>query len=138
VIWVAVVVLVIALAIALVVAVARDPGPAPAEVAMAFEHAWDLLDFDVVYRISGPELHDGMRKAQFVAAKKAAYAETPRLGRLVGEVAAESERQEGDAAVVVTRLTLRDGTVVHNEVRMVRRSRAWQVVGYDLRPAPAA
>ena len=50
---------------------------------MAFEHAWDLLDFDVVYRMSGPELHDGMRKAQFVAAKRAAYAETPRLGRLV-------------------------------------------------------
>ena len=137
-IWVGVVVLVIALAIALVVAVARDPGPAPTEVAMAFEHAWDLLDFDVVYRMSGPELHDGMRKAQFVAAKRAAYAETPRLGRLVREIAAESERQEGDAAVVVTRLTLRDGTVAHNEVRLVRRSRAWQVVGYDLRPAPAA
>jgi hypothetical protein len=138
VIWVGVVVLVIALAIALVVAVARDPGPAPTEVAMAFEHAWDLLDFDVVYRMSGPELHDGMRKAQFVAAKRAAYAETPRLGRLVREITAESERQEGDAAVVVTHLTLRDGTVVHNEVRLVRRSRAWQVVGYDLRPAPAA
>lgn len=137
-IWVGVVVLVIALAIALVVAVARDPGPAPTEVAMAFEHAWDLLDFDVVYRLSGPELHDGMRKAEFVAAKRTAYQQAPRLGRLVSEVAAESERTEGDAAVVVTRLALRDGSVVHNEVRLVRRSRAWQVVGYELRPASAA
>jgi hypothetical protein len=138
VIWVAVVVIVIALCIALVVAVARDPGPPPTEVALAYEHAWDLLDFDVVYRLSGPELHDGMRTAEFVAAKKAAYAATPRLGRLVTTAAADAEVREGDAAAVVTRLTLRDGTVVRNEVRLVRRSRVWEVVGYELRPASAA
>jgi hypothetical protein len=138
VIWIGVVVLVIALAIALVVAVAKDPGPGPADVAVAFEHAWDLLDFAVVYKLSGPELQDGMRKAEFVAAKKAAYAANPRLGGLTQEIAADSVRQEGDAAAVVTRLRLRDGSVVHNEVRLVRRSREWQVVGYDLRPTPAA
>ncbi len=137
-IWIGVVVLVIGLAIALVVAVAKDPGAGPADVAVAFEHAWDLHDFDIVYRLSGPELHDGMRKAEFVAAKKAAYKSSPKLDRLVAEIAAESERHEGDAAAVVTRLSLRDGSVVHNEVRLVRRSRAWQVVGYDLRPASAA
>jgi hypothetical protein len=138
VIWIAVVVMVIVLAVVLVVAVARDPGPSPIEVALAFEHAWDLLDFEVVYRLSGPELHDGMRKAEFVAAKKAAYARTPTLGHLVEHAVAEAERHEGDAAVVVTRLTLRDGSVVHNEVQLLRRSRAWEVVAYELRPAPAA
>jgi hypothetical protein len=138
VIWIAVVVMVILLAVALVVAVARDPGPSPTEVALAFEHAWDRLDFDVVYRLSGPELHDGMRKADFVAAKKAAYAGTPRLGHLVEHAAAEAEVREGDAAAVVTQLTLRDGSAARNEVRLVRRSRAWVVVGYELRSAPAA
>ena len=137
-IWPVVVALVIVLAILLVVAVARDPGPSPTEVALAFEHAWDLLDFDVVYRLSGPELHDGLRKADFVAAKKAAYANRRALGHLVVEAAAEAEVREGDAAAVVTRLTLRDGSVVHNEVRLLRRSRAWEVVAYELRPAPAA
>jgi hypothetical protein len=138
VIWVVVVVLVIALAIALVIAVARDPGPSPVEVALAFEHAWDLLDFDVVYRLSGPELHDGLPKAEFVAVKRAAYAHGPALGHLVEQAAAEHEICQGDAATVVTRLRLRDGSVVHNEVRMVRRSRAWTVVAYELRPASAA
>jgi hypothetical protein len=138
VIWIGVVVLVIALAIALVVAVARDPGPSPAEVALAYEHAWDLLDFDVVYRLSGPELHDGQRKAEFVAAKRAAYANRRKFGHLVAEATAEAERCEGDAAAVVTRLTLRDGSTVHNELRLLRRSRAWEVVAYELRPAPAA
>jgi hypothetical protein len=92
----------------------------------------------VVYRLSGPELHDGMGKAEFVAAKHAAYAATPALGNLVQHATADAVVQEGDAAAVVTRLTLRDGNVVHNEVRLLRRSRAWQVVGYELRPAPAA
>jgi hypothetical protein len=138
VIWIVVVVLVIALAIALVIAVARDPGPSPAEVALAYEHAWDLLDFDVVYRLSGPELHDGQRKAEFVAAKRAAYENRRKLGHLVAEASAEAELRDGDAAAVVTRLKLRDGSTVHNEVRLLRRARAWEVVAYELRPAPAA
>lgn len=137
-IWIVVVVLVIALAIAVVVAVAKDPGPSPVEVALAFEHAWDLLDFDIVYRLSGPELHDGLGKRAFVAARRAAYASGSGLGHLVEQVAAEAEVRQGDAATVVTRLALRDGTVVHNEVRLVRRSRAWGVVAYELRPASAA
>ena len=38
----------------------------------------------------------------------------------------------------MTRLTLRDGSIVHNEVRLLRRSRKWEVVAYELRPAPTA
>jgi hypothetical protein len=130
--------LVVGLAIALVVAVAKNPGPTPTEIALGYEHAWDLLDFDVVYRLSGPELHDSLTKADFVAAKRAAYSGGRGLGNLVEETVAEAETQRGDSAVVMTRLTLRDGNLVHNEVRLLRRSRAWQVVAYELRPAPAA
>ena len=60
--------------IAVVVGVAKDPGPSPTDIALGYEHAWDELDFDVVYRLSGPELHDGLAKADWVAAKRAAYA----------------------------------------------------------------
>jgi hypothetical protein len=133
-----VLVLVVALAVALVVAVAKDPGPSPTEIALGYEHAWDRLDFDVVYRLSGPELHDGLTKAEFVAAKRAAYGSGSGFGHLVDEVIAEHEMRRGGSAAVMTCLTLRDGSVVHNEVRLVRRSRAWEVVAYELRPAPAS
>jgi len=138
VIFVVVLVLVVALAVALVVGVARDPGPSPTEIALGFEHAWDELDFDVVYRLSGPELHDGLAKPDWIAAKRAAYAKGPELGHLVVETVAEEATRRGDSATVMTRLTLRDGSVVHNEVRLLRRSRTWLVVAYELRPAPAA
>ena len=132
-----VIVLVVGLAIALVVAVAKNPGPSPTEIALGYEHAWDVLDFDVVYRLSGHELHDGLTKRDFVAAKRAAYSDRAAFGNLVEEAVAEADTRRGDSAAVMTRLTLRDGSVVHNEVRLERRSRAWEVVAYELRPAPA-
>lgn len=137
-IFVVVIVIVVSLAIALVIGVAKDPGPSATDVALGFEHAWDELDFDVVYRMSGPELRDGLTKAEYIAAKRAAYADGSALARLVDEVVAESETRRGDVASVMTRLALRDGNVIHNEVRLARRSRVWEVVAYELRPAPAA
>jgi hypothetical protein len=133
-----VLVLIIGLAVALVVAVAKNPGPSPTEIALGYEHAWDLLDFDVVYRMSGPELHDGLTKAEWIAAKRAAYQGGAELKNQVEEAVAEAAPRRGNSATVMTRLTLRDGTVVHNEVRLERRSRAWQVVAYQLRPAAAS
>jgi hypothetical protein len=138
VIFVVVLVLVVGVTVALVVGVAKDPGPTPVEIALGFEHAWDELDFGVLYKLSGQELHDGLPKAEWVAAKQAAYADRGAMSGLVKETVAESETRRGDSSSVMTRLTLRDGTVVHNEVRLVRRSRAWEVVAYELRPAPAA
>lgn len=136
-IFVVVIVLVVALAVALVVAVAKDPGSSPTEIALGFEHAWDRLDFDVVHRLSGPELHEGLTKADFVAAKRAAYSERSAFGNLVTETVAEEETRRGDSAVVMTRLTLRSGNIVRNEVRLAHRSRRWEVVAYELRPASA-
>ena len=52
---------------------AKEPGPGPADVAIAYEGAWDHLDFDLLYDLSGDELRDGLRRDRFIAAKKAAY-----------------------------------------------------------------
>lgn len=126
-----VIVLLAALVVAVIVAVAKDPGPAPIEIALGYEHALDTRDFDVLYRMSGPELRDGLTKADWVAARSAVHRSGAPGRERVDEVAADAERTEGDASVVTTRLTLHDGRVVHNEVRMLRRSRAWTVVAYE-------
>lgn len=133
----AVIVAIVLLAIGVLVAVGLEPGAPPAEVALGFEHAWDLLDFDAVYKLSGSELHDGLGRPEFVAAKREAYRDRAELGRLVCAVSVESQVQEGEAAVVITRLDLRDGSVVHHAIQLVRRTRTWQVVGYALHPAAA-
>jgi hypothetical protein len=60
---------------AVVVAVAKDPGPGPEDVAIAYERAWDRLDFDTLYTLAGRELRDGLERSQYIAAKHAAYAQ---------------------------------------------------------------
>ena len=120
------------LCIALIVAVTRDPGPQPDDVAMAYELAWDHLDFESLWTLSGQELHDGLDKAAFVAAKRAAYASRPELGRLAREVTFAEVTAARDNAVVRTRVVLRDGDVVHNQIQLARRDGRWLVVGYRL------
>jgi hypothetical protein len=137
VIFIVVLACVLGLCVALVVGVAKNPGPSPTDVALGYEHAWDLGDFDVVYRMSGAELHEGLRKADYVAAKRAAYRGEVRVHGAVEEAVAEEAHEQKDEAVVLTRLRRADGTVVHHEVRLARRARVWEVVGYRLRPAPA-
>lgn len=130
-------VVVVALVVALVVMIARDPGPPPTEVALGYETAWDRLDFDGLWRLSGPELRDGLDRAGFVAAKCAAYAGRRELRHLVTQTSVEAVQVVGDEATVTTRLCLADGGEVRNELRLVRRDGGWQVVAYALRPAPA-
>ena len=55
-------------------AIAREPGPGPADVAIGYERAWDELNFGLLWDLSGAELRDGMRRDQFIAAKRPAYA----------------------------------------------------------------
>lgn len=141
-IWPIVVALVLVLVMALIVAVAREPGPSAVDVALGYEHAWDRLDFDAIYRMSGAELRDGLSRSEYVTAERAAYhagraGRAASSGRLVAVVAAETVRQEGGTAVVVTRLALRDGSVVHHEVRLLRAVQDWLVIAYELRPDPA-
>ena len=139
-IFVVVLVLVVGLAIALVVGVAKDPGPTP-----------DRDRARLRARLGPARLRRRLPALGSRAPRRAAArpdwiarearrvrerlrARSPRrAGRGRGR-----DRADGDAATVMTRLTLRDGSVVHNEVRLLRRSRAWEVVAYELRPAAAA
>jgi len=132
-------VIVLGLVIALVVAVARDPGPSPEDVAVAYEDAWDRLDFEALWTLSGDELHDGLRHREFVDAKRAAYATQPGLGGLAAGVSVEQVDSGRQVALVRTRVALHDGGAAHNDVQLESRSGRWVVVGYDLvRSEPAS
>lgn len=121
--------------VALVVAVARDPGPGPVDVAVAYEHAWDRLDFDVLWRLSGPALRAGRDRAAFVHQHRAA--EHPGLPRRqLRRVSVERIEARRDGAVVVTTRPLqRDGTRLRNEVVVARREGGWAVESYTPLPA---
>jgi hypothetical protein len=124
--------IVFVLVVCFVVAVARDPGPPPDDVAVAYENAWDRLDFDALWTLSGDELRDGMNRKDFVAAKRAAYAAQPPLGDLAADVVVERFETGKQVAVAVTRVSLRDGGVARNEVQLEQRSGRWVVVSYQL------
>jgi hypothetical protein len=116
-------------------AIAREPGPAAVDVAIAYEKAWDELDFSLLYDLSGDELRDGLRRDQFVEAKRAAYASAggetpPRIGARVSVDTAIAGHQ---TALVVTRVEA-DGGCVRNNVMLEHGSNGWVVVGYTLRP----
>jgi hypothetical protein len=127
---------ILALCLALVVAVARDRGPSPGETAVAYELAWDRLDFDALWTLSARELRDGRDRHGFVAAKRAAYEQQRSLSRLAEHVAIEDAAvtSAGDVALVTTRVELHDGSTVHNVVQLVRRNGRWQVAAYRLAP----
>jgi hypothetical protein len=132
---------VLVLVLALVIAVARDPGPPPADVALAYEDAWDRLDFEALWDLSGDELRDGLGRRDFVTAKRAAYAGQPDLGDLARDVVVEAAHERRSVAAVRTRVELRAGGAAHNEIDLAKRAGRWVVVAYDLRtdaPPPAA
>ncbi len=130
--------IVITLCVALVIAVARDPGPPPSEVALAYELAWDRLDFDALWSLAGPELRDGRSRHDFIADKRAAYAKRRELRGLARDVSLEEVLAGKDVAVARTRVELRDGSVAHNEMHLIRAESRWRVVSYELRTSPGA
>ncbi|MBI2167975.1 MAG: hypothetical protein HYU28_00530 [Actinobacteria bacterium] len=123
--------LVFALGVVVLIALAFDR-PDPTEVAVAYEEAWDRLDFDTLWRLSAPELRDGRAREEFAAAKGTAYRERADLAGLVGRVEVEGAESAGHAARVRTRLRLRDGTEFGNELRLRRDANRWLVVSYRL------
>jgi hypothetical protein len=132
-------IVVIALVLALVVVIALDPGPAPSDVAVAYEQAWDRLDFETLWALSGNELRDSRTRTDFVKAKRAAYEDQRALAALAREVEIEEELVGSELAVVRTRLELHDGTTVCNQIELALRDGTWKVTGYKLHPegAPA-
>ena len=127
---------ILALCLAVVVAIARDSGPGPGDTAVSYELAWDRLDFDVLWTLSGRELRDGLDRHQFVATKRAAYEQQRALSRLAEHVTVDdvAVSPSGDAALVTTAVHLHDGTVVRNAVQLARRNARWEVVAYRLAP----
>jgi len=120
------------LVITLVVIFAREPGPTPTDIAISYELAWDRLDFDTLWALSGPELRDGLDKREYVAAKKRAYEGRHELRNLADHVDIDDANVGIGHAAVRTRVTLRDGAVVRNDVVLTKRSAAWVVTGYQL------
>jgi hypothetical protein len=117
----------------LFVAMAFEKPPAPGDVAIAYETAWDHLDFSMLFDLSGAELRDGMRRDAFIAAKRAAYGAHGHHGRLAARIEVETAVAGNETALVVTRVVTDDGAV-RNNVLLERRAGSWAVVGYNLRP----
>jgi len=129
---------VVALVLALVVSVGLDPGPDPGAVAVAYELAWDRLDFDTLWALSGAELRDGRNRPEFIADKREAYTDRRELAGLAADVKLDEVLVGSELAAVRTRVLLRDGTTVRNQVQLALREGTWRVIGYHLEPdAPA-
>ena len=131
-------IVVLALAITVVVVIAKDRGPGPGEVAVAYELAWDRLDFESLYTLSGDELRDGLDRRGFIAAKRSAYEQQGSLAGLVERAGVQDVASTRDAAAAITQVELRDHSVVRNRVEMMRRHGRWQVVAYQLEPPAEA
>jgi hypothetical protein len=116
----------------LVYIVGRGTGPGPADTAVAYEHAWDRLDFATLWNLSSDKLRDGRTRADFVAGKHAAYRGEGGLARLVRSVRPEVVDVSGPLARVVTRLELADGQSVCDEMLLERVGSAWRVTAYHL------
>jgi hypothetical protein len=132
--------IILALLFVMWIAFAKEPGPGPADVAIAYETAWDHLDFDLLFDLSGEELRDGLRREAFVRTKRDAFARarasTPATsastGRLGARVEVEDVVSTQQTAVVATRVTTDEGPV-RNRVLLEKRSTGWTVVGYSIR-----
>ena len=120
----------------LLYAIAHEKGPGAPDVAIGYERAWDELNFGLLWDLSGPELREGLRRDQFVAAKREAYANEAH-GRVAERIEVDTFVEGSASALVVTRVT-GEGASVRNDVLLERRANGWTVVGYSLRPASAA
>jgi hypothetical protein len=117
----------------LFVAVGKSGGPNPADTAVAYEHAWDRLDFATLWNLSGPNLRDGRTRDQFVRDKAAAYQhEAHGLAGLVESVHPEKIDVNGPVARVLARLELHSGESVVDEMLLERIGPAWHVTAYHI------
>jgi hypothetical protein len=114
------------------ISVGREPGPGPSDVAIAYERAWDELDFGLLYDLSGAELRDGLRRDQFIAAKRAAYANAGKNTRIGARITVETSIAGHQTALVVTRVVA--DCAVRNNVMLDHTANGWVVIGYSLRP----
>ena len=124
---------VLVISVALLTLLGRSEGPGPADTAVAYERAWDRLDFATLWQLSSPSLRDGRSRDQFVRDKRAAYRqEAGGLAELVRSVRPERVERRGPVARVFTRLELRDGQSVVDEMLLEQNGASWQVTAYHL------
>ena len=117
----------------LFVAVGKSGGPSPADTAVAYEHAWDRLDFATLWNLSGPNLRDGRTRDHFVRDKAAAYRQEGHgLAGLVRSVQPEKVDVNGPVARVLARLELHSGESVVDEMLLERIGPAWHVTAYHI------
>ena len=117
----------------LVVVVGKVGAPSPGDTAVAYEHAWDRLDFATLWNLSGPGLRDGRTRDQFVRDKVAAYRQgAPGLAGLVRSVHPEKVDINGPVARVLARLDLHSGESVVDEMLLERMGPAWHVTAYHI------
>jgi hypothetical protein len=123
------------------VALAVQRTNAPEDVAVAYELAWDRLDFERLWELSGDGLRDGRTREVFLADKQAAYeGGAPGLTNLVRRATVESLEVAKGHAIARTELDLADDTTFRNELYLKRHGGNWKVEVYrlDRRAVPRA
>ena len=123
-------VLLVAVGLVVLMASPRDPGPA--DVAVAYEQAWDRLDFATLWALSSPRLRDGRSKTRFIRDKQEAYRTEGGLRHLIRAIRPERVEVNGPTARVLARLELRDGQEVVDEMLLERDGSDWRVTAYHL------
>lgn len=124
--------IILALLLFMWISVGREPGPGPEDVAIAYEMAWAELDFDLLFSLSAPELRDGLRRDQFIAAKRNAYAGAGNSKRIGAHITVQTSVSGNQTALVVTEVSV-DGGAVRNNVMLDHSANGWLVVSYSLR-----
>ena len=109
-----------------------SPGPGPADVAIAYESAWDKLDFDLLYDLSGDELRDGLRRDRVHRRQAGRVRRRPAHARIGADSRVDDVVATRQTAIVATRVTTDEGSV-HNRVMLEQRATGWMVVGYSIR-----
>lgn len=123
----------VAMTLWLMVAAGKAVAPNAGDTAVAYEHAWDRLDFSTLWNLSGPNLRDGRTRDQFVRDKMAAYqGEGHGLAGLVRSVEPERVDVNGPVARVLARLQLHSGETVVDEMLLERIGPAWHVTAYHI------
>lgn len=125
------------LCVALVILVVMVPGPSAGEVALSYEEAWDHLDFEAIWALSGEELRDGLDRTAFIEAKRTAYEQHQGLRGLAAEVTVDAVSEGQGFAVVHTRVELRDGRHAIDGLQLAKRGSRWLVIAYELEPDAA-
>lgn len=135
-----VVLLIGSLIASLILIIAVEPGTSPSDLAIAYELAWDRLDFATIWSLSDPSMRDGRSRREFVSGKQSENAQGVYPINLVASANVDEVAVSGEVAVAITSLSLLPTAGApsasmgqrQNEIRMARRMGRWEVTSYLL------